>query len=209
MADDTLEEMDDDFDDDVMNSLLGDMSEDASIEPGGVTAEDTKKKGLPELKNRVKRIFGSKKAMLISVVLLVLSAGIVAGVWFFSRDTKAEISSPKKVRGQVTRDTEIVFEDIVDLAPFERIRLKSSSTMGQVSMTLSLELNDRHYRKQVVAVEDRIRKIITTQAEQMTWLELRNPEGKLMLKYKLLQQINSIFPQARVRNVYFTYFIMQ
>ncbi len=103
----------------------------------------------------------------------------------------------------------MVFEDIIELEPFERIRLKSSSTMSLISMNLSLELIDHQYRKQVFSMEERIRKIITGQVEEMTWLELRNPEGKIMLKYNLLKRINSIFPKAMVRNIYFTNFIMQ
>jgi len=58
-------------------------------------------------------------------------------------------------------------------------------------------------------VEDKIRQIVTTQAEGMSWLELRNPEGKIMLKYDLLKRINSIFPETVVRNIYYTNFLMQ
>ena len=58
-------------------------------------------------------------------------------------------------------------------------------------------------------MEGRIREIITNQLEEMMWLELRNPEGKIILKYNLLKRMNAIFPKLTVRNIYFTYFIMQ
>jgi flagellar FliL protein len=81
--------------------------------------------------------------------------------------------------------------------------------MGLISMNLSLELTDPKYKKQIYTMEGRIREIITSQLEGMTWLELRNPEGKIILKYNLLKRINPIFPKLTVRNIYFTYFIMQ
>jgi len=113
------------------------------------------------------------------------------------------------INAALTREEEIVFEDIIDLEPFDRIQLKATSALSTISINLSLELSDPKFRKQVIAVEDRIRTIVTGQAEEMTWLELRSPEGKIMLKYELLKRINSIFPEAMVRNIYFTYFIMQ
>lgn len=208
MAEDILEEMDDDFDDDSMEDILDDALEDSSDEIEDVKNKSSKKKILVRIKEFFKRIFGSKKIIIIIVVSLALLAGLVIGAWLFLFK-----ESPKEDQdGQNTipiRQEEVVFEDIVDLEPFEHIRLKAGSTMTLISMNLSLELTDHRFRKQIYTMEDRIRKIITGQVEEMTWLELRNPEGKIMLKYNLLKRINSIFPKATVRNIYFTNFIMQ
>ncbi len=81
--------------------------------------------------------------------------------------------------------------------------------MGLINLDISLELMDHRYRKQVVSMQDRIRKIIMGQVREMRWLELRAPEGKIQLKYELLKRINSIFPKVMVRNIYFTNLIMQ
>jgi len=56
--------------------------------------------------------------------------------------------------------------------------------------------------------EARIRQIIERETGTMSWFELRNPEGKLKLKFTLLKQINSILTGAKIRNLYFTNFIM-
>ncbi|MBU3953420.1 MAG: flagellar basal body-associated FliL family protein [Proteobacteria bacterium] len=58
-------------------------------------------------------------------------------------------------------------------------------------------------------MQEKIRKIIMGQVREMGWLELRNPEGKLQLKYDLLGRINALFPRVMVRDVYFTNLIMQ
>ncbi len=229
MAEDILDEIDEDFDDDVMGDLLDDSLTDDPEEADALDAlketgatgkvEDGGKKSPKKgLKHRIKGVFQgiirSKKAILIIALSLVLLTGLVLGAWFFffrADPGKAvpDATMEETAAAALTREEQIVFEDIVDLEPFERIQLKSSSTMGLISVTLSLELIDHRVRKQVYTMEDRIRKIITGQAQEMTWLELRSPEGKIMFKYSLLQRINSIFPNPVVRNIYFTNFIMQ
>jgi len=167
-----------------------------------------------KIKEFVKKIFGSKKSIIIIAVSFVLFIGLCAGIWFLffkstPEDEPNNIVSEKMVEDTASRQQEIVFEDIVELEPFERIPLKTSSSMALLTINLSLELTDQRYRKQIFTMEERIREIITSQVQEMTWLELRNPEGKIILKYNLLKRINSIFPKLTIRNIYFTYFIMQ
>ena len=167
-----------------------------------------------KIKEFVKKLFGSKKSIIMIAVSFVLFIGLCAGAWFLffkstPEDESNNIVSEKMVEDTASREQETVFEDIVELEPFERIPLKTSSSMGLLTINLSLELTDQRYRKQIFTMEERIREIITSQAQEMTWLELRNPEGKIILKYNLLKRINSIFPKLTVRNIYFTYFIMQ
>ena len=179
------------------------------------SVEESEKKSLLGKTGGVfKKIIKSKKSIIIIAVSFVLLIYFGAGVWFsfFKAGTKEEqaiIVVEKRIEKTAAQEQEIIFKDIVDLEPFERIPLKSSSTMGLVSMNLSLELTDPGYKKQIFTMEGRIREIITSQLEEMMWLELRNPEGKIILKYNLLKRINAIFPKLTVRNIYFTYFIMQ
>ena len=154
--------------------------------------------------------------IILGIVFLVLGIGGAAAFFFLSGGETADEgeSVPQEmpeedIQAALDKKNEIVFEDVVVLAPFERIALRSSSAMGMISLDISLELIDHRYRKSVVTVEDRLRKIVTQQVREMTWLELRHPQGKIELKYALLKRINGIFPKVMVRNVYFTNFIMQ
>ncbi len=167
-----------------------------------------------KIKEFVKKIFGSKKSIIIIAVSFVLFIVLCAGAWFLffkstPEDEPNNIVAEKMVEDTASSEQEIVFEDVVELEPFDRIPLKTSSSMGLLTISLSLELTDQRYRKQIFTMEERIREIITSQIQEMTWLELRNPEGKIILKYNLLKRINSIFPKLTIRNIYFTYFIMQ
>lgn len=186
--------------------ILDDALEDSSNE-----IKDRKK---ISLKKMFERILGYKKVILIIAVSLFVLISLVAGgrLFFFkgsAGDVQESMTSSKDSLPETAWGNDVVFEDIVDLEPFERIQLKGTSAMGLISIHLSLELTDHQYSNQFYTMQDRIRKIITGQVEEMTWLVLRNPEGKIMLKYNLLKRINSIFPKPAVGNVYFTYFIMQ
>ncbi|MEN8211927.1 MAG: flagellar basal body-associated FliL family protein [Thermodesulfobacteriota bacterium] len=161
-----------------------------------------------------KKICKSKKSISIIAVSSVLLIGIGVVAWFFffkvgPEREQAIIVAERRLEEIAIQDQEIFFEDIVELEPFERIPMKSSSTMGLISINLSLELTDQRYRKQIFTMEGRIREIISSQLNEMTCLELRNPVGKIILKYNLLKRINAIFSKLTVRNIYFTYFIMQ
>ncbi len=226
MADDILDELEDDFDDDMSDLLddddLDEDSDEASEEDVDDDINDKKDlkssivtKVTTTFKTFLHKILGSTKAIIIVAVSIVVLISIALILWLFVFSSGPdEVLAPQQDAAQAIAngepiEEEIIFEDIVEFEPFERIALKTSSTMGRVSLQLSFELTDARYRKQIYAMEDRIRKIVMQQVENTTWLELRNPEGKIMLKYNLLQRINAIFPKATVRNVYFTFFIMQ
>ncbi len=175
-----------------------------------------------KIKGVFKKLFSSKKAIMITTGSTILFISLViAGIILLSK-------SPEEVQEKI-KDThqekagkeegvkkpapaviaESVFEDIVVLKPFEHIPLKEGSGMKNITMNLSLELSHSRYKKEVRAMEERLGQIIEDQVGGMTWLELRTPEGKIMLKYELLKQMNSVFSEVMIRNIYFTTFLMQ
>jgi flagellar FliL protein len=164
------------------------------------------------IKGIVKTFFSSKKALMITAAGIILLIGGIAGALFFlgkSPESAQNTQEKEAAQPAAPVTAPAVFEDIVALAPFERIRLKEGSSMKLISINLSLELSDSRYKQELHAMEDKIRQIVTSQVEEMTWLDLRNPEGKIMLKYDLLKRINLIFSEVVIRNIYFTTFLMQ
>jgi len=174
---------------------------------------------MARIKGVLSNLLGNRRRLVIIIagVLVVVVLLLVSGlVFLFSGSDEQASSSPdtavmtdEEVKSALEKEPDIVFEDIVVLESFERIPLKGNSAMGLISLSISLELTDHRYRKMVVTVEDRLRKIIQGQVREMTWLELRNPEGKIRLKYELLKRMNSTFPKVTIRNIYFTNFLMQ
>ena len=197
--------------DDLLEKIDEEALEEA-IDGGG------KAKGLFGKFPFMKKILGNKKRLIMIAAGLGLVIVLFMGIWifFFSGPDEEEDTShdgspvtQEGIPAGLEQNAGIIFEDIVVLEPFERIPLKGNSAMGTISLTVLLELTEHQYRKHVYTMEDRIRNIISGQIREMTWLELRNPEGKIKLKYELLKRMNSIFPKVTVRHIYFTNFIMQ
>ena len=178
--------------------------------------QDVKKKGFLGRIKGLKNVFSSKKAMIIAIVVFILLIAGSAGVWFFFLKGKSEAPSDLKNEisqeipdGQTSIENQIVFEEIINLEPFERMQLQGGSNLSLLSMKISLEMVDPEMREEINSMRFQIRGVIEKQVGQMTWLELRNSDGKIKLKYALLKQINSLFGKVRIKNVYFTSFIMQ
>lgn len=163
---------------------------------------------------------GKKKLIIILLLLLFLLGGMGAGVFFFLFGGKKKEEIPQQpvsenvvteesIQAALKDQSKAIFEDIVQLEPFEQIFLKQDSNMHYISLGIALEMMEPGFRRQVYTMEPRIRKIIESQMRQMRWMELRSPQGKLKLKFALLNRINQIFPKVAIRHIYFTNFIMQ
>lgn len=165
------------------------------------------------------KLLSGKKKLIIMIVSGLFLLGVIGGVLVFLFGGKEEevpeqpvgedVVTEESIQAALQDQTKAIFEDIVQLEPFEQIFLKQGSKMHFISLGIALEMMDPELRRQVYAMEPRIRKIIETQARQMSWMELRTPQGKLKLKFALLGRINQIFPKVAIRHIYFTNFIMQ
>ena len=152
---------------------------------------------------------------LLSLIILVIGGGL----WFLFPNLLSgslSLDNGAVEESEVVETIEVVgpdrgtgFEDIIRLDLFERVPLNGKSLMKSVDMELALELMAPKFRRQVGMKEERIRNIVIGQCRQMRWMELRNVEGKLKLKYALIDRINSVFSKTVVRNIYILNFRMQ
>ncbi|NWH04102.1 flagellar basal body-associated FliL family protein [Desulfobacter latus] len=162
---------------------------------------------------------GKKKRIMILLLFFLFLIGIGAGVFFFLFSSKKEnipeqpvaedVVTEERIQAALRKQSQAIFEDIVQLEPFEQILLKQDSHMQYISFGIALEMMDPGLRREVYTMEPRIRKIIESQVRQMRWMELRSPQGKLKLKFALLTRINQIFSKVVIRHIYFTNFLMQ
>lgn len=199
---------------DLLEEIEGDELTE-SIADGGGSSD-----GKPVKKGFIGRLpAGKKKLIIILLLFLLFLGGIGAGVFFFLFGGKEEnvpeqpvaedAVTEKSIQAALENQNKAIFEDIVQLDPFEQIFLKQDSHMDYISLGIALEMMDPGLRRQVYTMEPRIRKIIESQMRQMRWMELRSPQGKLKLKFALLNRINQIFPKVAIRHIYFTNFLMQ
>nr|WP_320015794.1 flagellar basal body-associated FliL family protein [uncultured Desulfobacter sp.] len=198
---------------DLMEKIEGDALTESIDHGGGDSDEKPVKKGF------IDRLLSGKKKLIIILLFLLFLGGIGAGAFFFLFGGKEEevpeqpvaedVVTEESIQAALKNQNKAIFEDIVQLEPFERIFLKQNSNMQYISLDIALEMMEPGLRRQVYTMEPRIRKIIESQIRQMRWMELRSPQGKLKLKFALLNRINQIFPKVAIRHIYFTNFLMQ
>lgn len=199
---------------DLLEEIQGDEITESINGGGGVSGEKPVKKG------RIGRLLsGRKKLIIILLLFLFLLGGMGVGVFFFlfsgkeddvpEQPVAEDVVTKESIQAALKDQGKAIFEDIVQLEPFKQIFLKQDSNMHYISLGIALEMMEPGFRRQVYTMEPRIRKIIESQMRQMRWMELRSPQGKLKLKFALLNRINQIFPKVAIRHIYFTNFIMQ
>ena len=199
---------------DLLEEMNGDGVTEAINNGGGGSDEKPVKKGFVD-----RLLSGKKKLIIILLLFLLLLGGIGAGVLFFLFGAKEEevpeqpvaenVVTEESIQAALEDQSKAIFEDIVQLEPFEQLFLQQSSRKQYLSLGIALEMMAPGLRRQVYTMEPRIRKIIESQIRQMRWMELRSPQGKLKLKFAILNRINQIFPKVAIRHIYFTNFIMQ
>ena len=199
---------------DLLEKIEGDKLAESINDGGGDLNGDAVKNGFIG-----KLLSGEKKLIIILICFLLLLGGIGTGVFFFLFSDKEkdvpeqpvgeDVVTAESIQTALKDQNKTIFEDIVQLEPFEQIFLRPDSNMPYISLGIALEMMEPGFRRQVYTMEPRIRKIIETQVRQMRWMELRSPQGKLKLKFALLNRINQIFPKVAIRHIYFTNFIMQ
>lgn len=171
---------------------------------------------VPPKKSLFKRLLTIKMIIIYCIVLLLIIGSLAAWWFFFLKN--AEKAAREKARQAEQQAMALkkkkppLFKDIVELSPFVKMTLRPSGNFSFITMKIALQLADNNMRQSIEAEKNVIRPIVKRETEKMTWFVLRTPEGKLRLKYRLIEKINSAVSKsskAKINNLYFTYFVMQ
>lgn len=181
-----------------------------------ITREKATEKDVGEKQPFIKRLLKPKMMIIITLVFLILAGGGFAGWFLFLKgdgnETLIDSDEPQKQMEKQNEDGAVIvpppFPEIFELEPIEKAGLKKSDGLNFISLGIALELSDPEMRDVLEESRDTIRQIIDAEAGTFTWAVLRSPEGKLQFKYSLLKKINKTLTVVRVRNLYFTRFIM-
>jgi len=150
---------------------------------------------------------GSKKKLIIIIVAaVVLLIGVGVGVFLYLNNNEEKLSpeqeqtamamKAKAVGPMVNIETFIV--NILD--DQENRYLKAAITIEVDNERASLEITER-----MPQVKDAILLLIGNK----TFNELSDLQGKIQLRAELINRINSILVQGKVKHIYFTDFVVQ
>ncbi len=172
-------------------------------------------------KNLFKKIFKKpsikfkKPSIKLSKKKIIIIGGVVAiiiigsGIMFFLQSGKDEKSSGKDQETERIQINEIDYDNVIVLREFTWIKLKGTSHLKRVSIGIALELVSKDSKGSVEAKTEIIRTLVRKMLREKKWIELRTPEGKIKFKYMLIKNINLLFPDIVIRNLYLTHFIMR
>ena len=150
---------------------------------------------------------GSKKKLIIIIVaVVVLLAGIGVGVFLFMGGEDEKIS-PEQEQAELEKQAKqvgpMVSIDafIVNIIDVEQSRyLKAAITMEVNTPETAMEINER-----MPQIKDAILLLVGNK----TFGELQDLQGKIQLRAELINRINSILMNGKVKRIYFTDFVVQ
>ncbi len=171
--------------------------------------EKTDKKDAKEKKEKK----GGSKLLIIIIALLVLIIIGGAGAFFLlfsapsDEDVAKEIQkdeSPQEIVAPSTEEIGVV----VDLKPF-LVNLADPKARHFLKATISLEVKDDEAKGLVEKLLPKIRNDILLLLSSKTLEDVISIEGKVRLKDEIMSRVSRIIGPGRLKDVYFSQFVVQ
>lgn len=145
----------------------------------------------PKKKSKLKWI------IIALIALVVVTAGAVAGFYFF---TKPESKKPVAEKPAV-----------ITIWPMEAFIINIAETNGEryLKLVIQLEVSDPDVVKELEQLKPRLRDSILDLLTQKIYKELMDLSGKQRLREEIAGRINNILQRGKVTKVYFTDFVVQ
>ncbi len=156
----------------------------------------------------------SLKMIVIAVGGLLILLLVGGGVAFFllsssSSDSSEEPSLGGKIKGLVSGDkknSEIAPTAIHKMEPF-LVNLADPGQLRYLKVTLHVEtpLKGEEYEKRLPQLRDSVLSILSSKF----FKDILTSEGKNALREEIKEKMNQLLVEMKVRNIYFTEFIIQ
>ena len=145
------------------------------------------------------------KWIIIGVIVLVLAGGGYVGWTMLNpllKQTGAE--------GGQAPDTEAVIEvgAMFDMDPFV-VNLNEAGGKRYLKSKIEIEFVGDNVRLEMDQRLPQLRDVILLHLSSKTLDEIRSVDGKIELKNALIKRINQVMKLGKIRNLYFTQFVIQ
>ncbi|PIE70220.1 MAG: hypothetical protein CSA22_09135 [Deltaproteobacteria bacterium] len=165
---------------------------------------------------------GKKKWLLIGLLLLVACLVLAGGgAWYLmggGKDTPEEINAPAEKKAdaadvdvplQETTEMDRALEaNVFPLEPFV-IELMDPDAKKMLTLEVALEMMQAETADEIRNMLPYIRETVMQQFIQESSGDLLTMEDKLVLKHDLIRKINGLLSYGRIRNIYFTQFLIR
>lgn len=155
---------------------------------------------------------GGKKKLIIIIAAAVLLLAIAGGGAFFLLHKKAPPPEEKKDPGK-----EVPVPDLhqkSEIGPMLEIKefivnIISQDGSHYVKASLTLELSNEAAKEETTQRMPQIRDAILLLVGNKTFEELQDLQGKKQLKAEMSSKINAVLKSGKVKNIFFTDFVVQ
>jgi flagellar FliL protein len=162
-------------------------------------ADDTEKEGGPEEPK--------KKSKLILFVMVGLVLLLLAGGGFFAY-TKFLKPKPVVDTKALKKVQEKKIGEMLELDPFV-VNLADPSGKRYLKLNITLELGPDSSADKIKTYTPKMRDMVIMLLTNLTFDEVMTPEGKIRLRDELFARFNHMLRPNRIKNIYFTNFIIQ
>lgn len=146
-----------------------------------------------------------KKSRTMPLVILALVLLLVGGGGFFAYTTF--MAPPENTAVPPTETTSVVGE-MLTLNEFV-VNLADPKGKRYLKCKISLEMESVEAKERVAKIAPKLRDIVIMLLTSLAFEEVMTPEGKIRIRNELLERFNQAARPDRIRNLYFSDFVVQ
>jgi flagellar FliL protein len=168
-----------------------------------------KKAPAPAPEKEAKKKGGKLKLIIILVVVLAVLGGGGFAAWkFFLQPKEAENATAENAEGHAP---EAAAETAGQLVTLDSFVVNLSDPMGRryLKTTLDVEVANAAAAAELTAAMPKVKDTLLLLLSSKSFAEISSMDKKIELKNDIVNRLNQIIGKNKVRNVYFTEFVVQ
>ncbi len=150
-----------------------------------------------------------KSKMMLFIIIGVLVVALGGGGFFAYSTFMKPVSNQKDgtVPPPPVKEAKIIGE-IFSLAPFT-VNLADPKGKRYLKVRIEVEFQDEKAIEKATKATPKLRDMVIMMLTSLSFEEVMTPEGKLRIRDELLERFNQIMRPTKVKNIYFTEFVVQ
>ena len=153
-----------------------------------------------------------KKSKLVFFIILGMTILLLGGGGFFAytkwmAPKPTAVEEGKEEHGEKGAPEKAIGE-ILPLDPFV-VNLADPSGKRYLKLKVELELESLAAVEKAKQVAPKLRDMVIMMLTSLSFEEVMTPEGKIRIRDELLERFNQVMRPDRIKNIYFTEFVVQ
>ncbi len=149
-----------------------------------------------------------KKSKTLLFIVLGLSILLLGGGGFFAY---TKFLAPKPAEEKMSAEEQAPKQFIGEIYAMEPFVVNLADPKGKryLKIKIELELESPEAVAQAEKVSPKLRDMVIMMLTSLTFEDVMTPEGKIRIRDELFERFNQIMRPERIKNIYFTEFVVQ